>query len=130
MAFDFKKEHKELYFVTLHLRNASIHDQNVFNTAMAEMLSPIENPRYILIAKTMLKRYNYTFSFACPSIIGKKKEYVEILAEKLKATTGNFEPVYTHREDGRRLILKCRKYSYITYNEKAVGKKHRVSHWE
>ena len=124
------KEHKELYFVTLHLRNASIHDQNVFNTAMAEMLSPIENPRYILIAKTMLKRYNYTFSFACPSIIGKKKEYVEILAEKLKATTGNFEPVYTHREDGRRLILKCRKYSYITYNEKAVGKKHRVSHWE
>lgn len=122
--------HKQLYFVALHLRNASIHDQNIFNTAMAEMLSPIENPRYILIAKTKIKRYNYELSFACPSIMGKKKEYVEVLAEKLKATTGKFEPVYTHREDGRRLILKCRKRSYITYNEKAMGKKYKVSHFE
>ena len=121
--------HKQLYFVALHLRNASIHDQNIFNTAMAEMLSPIENPRYILIAKTKLKRYDYELSFACPSIIGKKKEYVEVLAEKLKATTGNFEPIYTHREDGRMLILKCRKRSYITFNERAMGKKYKVSHW-
>ena len=122
--------HKQIYVVALHLRNASIHDQNIFNTAMAEMLSPIENPRYILISKNMFKRYNYELSFACPSIIGKKKEYVEVLAEKLKATTGNFEPVYTHREDGRRLILKCRKRSYITFNEKAMGKKYKVSHWD
>ena len=122
--------HKQIYVVSLHLRNASIHDQNIFNTAMAEMLSPIENPRYILISKNIFKRYNYELSFACPSIIGKKKEYVEVLTEKLKATTGNFEPVYTHREDGRRLILKCRKRSYITSNEKAMGKKYKVSHWD
>ncbi len=122
--------HKQLYFVSLHLRNASIHDQNVFNTAMAEMLSPIENPRYILIAKTKFQRYNYELSFACPSIIGKKKEYVEVLAEELKSTTGTFEPVYTHHEDGRRLILRCRKRSYITFNEKARGKKYKVSHLE
>ena len=121
--------HRQLCFVALHLRNASIHDQNIFNTAMAEMLSPIENPRYILISKTKFNRYNYKLSFACPSIIGKKKEYVEVLAERLKATIGNFEPVYTHREDGRRLILKCRKCSYITMNEKAMGKKYRVSRW-
>ena len=121
--------HKQLLFVALHLRNASIHDQNVFNTAMAEMFSPIENPRYILISKNIFKRYNYELSFACPSIIGKKKECVEVLAKKLKSTTGNFEPVYTHCKDGRRLILKCRKRSYITFNEKAMGKKYKVSHW-
>lgn len=121
---------KKLHYVSVHLRNASIHDQNIFNTAIAEMLSPIENPRYILIAKTKFKRYNYKLSFACPSIIGKKKEYVEVLAEKLKATTGNFEPIFTHREDGRKLILKCRKHSYITFNEKAKRKKYKVSHWE
>lgn len=123
-------EQNQLYFVTLQLRNASIHDQNIFNTAMAEMLSPIKNPRYILIAKTIYNRYNYKFSFACPSIIGKKKEYVQVLAKQLKSTTGNFEPVYTHRENGRKLILKCRKYSYITFNEKAMNKKYKVSHWE
>lgn len=122
--------HKQLYFVALHLRNASMHDQNIFNTAMAEMLSPIENPRYILISKNIFKQYNYKLSFACPSIIGKKREYVEKLAKKLKATAGNFELVYTHREDGRRLILKCRKRSYITFNEKAMWKKYKVSHFE
>lgn len=122
-------EQNQLYFITLQLRNASIHDQNIFNTAMAEMLSPIENPRYILIAKTKYNRYNYELSFACPSIIGKKKEYVQVLAKQLKGTTGNFEPVYTHRENGKKLILKCRKYSYITFNEKAMNKKYKVSHW-
>lgn len=122
--------HKQLYFVSLYLRNASIHDQNIFNVAMAEMLSPIENPRYVLVGKNIFNKYNYELSFACPSIIGKKKEYVEVLAEKLKATTGRFEPVYTHREEGRKLILKCRKSSYITFNEKAKEQKYKVSHWE
>ena len=121
---------KHLNFVTVRLRNATIHDQNIFNTAMAEMLSPIENPRYILISKNIFKRYNYELSFACPSIIGKKKEYVEVLAAQLKSGIGNFEPVYTHREGGRSLILKCRKRSYITFNEKAMGKKYKVSRFE
>ena len=121
---------KEKYFVSLHLRNASIHDQNIFNTAMTEMLSPITNPRYILIGKTRFNKYKYELSFACPSIIGKKKEYVEVLTEKLKATTSKFEAVYTHREDGRKLILKCRKRSYLTLNEKALGKKYKVTHLE
>lgn len=124
------KHDKDFHFVSIFLRNASLHDQNIFNTAISEMLSPIENPRYILIAKTRFKRYNYELSFACPSIIGKKREYVNILAKKLKETTGNFDIVYTHKEDGRNLILKCRKHSYITYNEIAMGKKYKVSHWE
>ena len=121
---------KELYTVSLRLRNASMHDQNVFNTAMTELLSPIKNPRYLLIAKNVFNNYNYTLSFACPSVIGKKKEFVQVLAKKLKATTGNFEPVFTRREYGRRLILKCRKHSYITFNENATGKKYRLSHWD
>lgn len=121
---------KDTFSVTVQLRNASVHDQNVFNAAMTEMLSPIENPRYILIAKGFCNIYNYTLSFACPSVIGKKKEYVEILAEQLKNSTGKFQPVYAHSEDGRSLILKCRKRSYISLNERAIRKGYKVSHWE
>lgn len=122
--------HKELCFVAVYLRNASVHDQNIFNTAMAEMLSPIENPKYVLIARGDIKRYNYELSFACPSIIGRKKEFAEIFADELKETTGKFKVIYTHRENGRRLILKCRKRSYITSNEKVINKKYKVTHWE
>ena len=121
---------KGLGTVNLVLKNAPVHDQNVFNTAMTEMLSPIENPRYILIKRGFLRKYNYQCSFACPSIIGKKKEYVEILSKKLKTKVGKFEAVYTHKETGRKMILKCRRKSYITYNEKAVNKTFKVSHWE
>jgi hypothetical protein len=83
-----------------------------------------------LISKKGEGRYNYKLSFACPSVIGKKKEFVEVLAKKLKNSTGNFDAVYTHKEEGRMLILKCRANSYITANEKAIGKKYKVSHWE
>lgn len=124
------KEDKVWHTVSLKLRNASVHDQNVFNTAMTEMLSPIENPRYILIRKNIFRKYDYSQSYACPSVLGKKKEYVEVLAEKLRGSTGNFEPVYTHREDGRRFILKCRKRAYITHNQRRMNKKYKVSHWE
>ena len=121
---------KNLGHVAMYLRNASVHDQNVFNTAMTELLSPIENPRYLLIRKSGLFGYNYALSFACPSIIGRKKEYAQVLADKLKATSGKFEAVYTHREGGRKMILKCRKYAYITQNEKIVNRKYKVSHWK
>lgn len=123
-------EERDLSVVALQLRNASIHDQNVFNTAMTELLSPIENPRYILISKNIFQQYNYRLSFACPSVLGKKKEYVAALAKRLERTTGRFEAVYTHKEDGRRLILKCRRRSFISENARAAGKRYRVSHFE
>lgn len=121
---------KDLSEVNLVLRNATVRDQNVFNTAITELLSPIENPRYILIKKAFLRKYNYSYSFACPSIIGKKKEYVEVLSKELKRSLGSFTAVYTHREDGRKLILKCRRNSYVTYNQRMIDKKYKVSRWE
>lgn len=117
-------------FVRLSLRNASIHDQNVFNKAISELLSPIENPRYLLIRKSWFRRFDYRYAFACPSVLGKKKEYAETLARNLKGNTGTFETVFAHREDGRKLILKCRRKAFITYNQKILTKKYKVSHWE
>ncbi len=123
-------EDKHFRYVGISLRNASIHDQNIFNTAMAEMLSPIENPKYILVKKQLFPKYNYKYSFACPSVIGKRKEYAELLAEKLKYSTGKFVLVYTRNENGRAFILKCRKASYITYNHRMMNKKYKVKRWE
>lgn len=119
------RQDKQLSYVSLYLRNASVHDQNVFNRAMAEFLSPIDNPRYLLIRRNVLGKPSYRFSFACPSVIGKKKEYAEVLAKKLKKV-GRFELVFTRREDGRRLILTCRKKSYINVNQRNLEQIYRV----
>lgn len=121
---------KELLAVSVCLRGASVHDQNIFNAAMAELLSPIENPRYILIGKGLFGRKSYGLSFACPSALGKNKECAQIFEKELKGACGGFFLVYTRTEEGRRLILECRKSSYITKNHKLLDRQYKVRRTE
>lgn len=87
----------------------------------------MEDPRYILVSKSG-KKYNCRLSFACPTILSKKKEHAQLLAKKLSATSGTFEAVYTQREDGRQLLLQCRQESYITENQNNLKSKYTLSH--
>ncbi len=118
-------------WIRTELLNASVHDQNLFHGAMKELLSPIENPRYLLLPKRKMIGYQYSFALACPEVLGAKKEYAECLAKKLKHSMGKLEAVYTRTENGRKLILTCRRASYITYNDKVLyQRRKRVSRWE
>ena len=119
-----------LYFIT-ELLSASVHDQNLFHEAIKELFSPIENPRYLLIPRRKSGKFLYRYSLACPEILGTRSEYAECLAEKLKRSMGNIEPVYTRTEKGRKLIMTCRKASYLSYNDRVLyGRRKRVSRWE
>lgn len=115
--------------ISLSLEKATVREKNVFAKAVTELLSPIDNPRYLLIGtnKSFGKiRRDYIKSFSCPSVIGVKKENVAVLAKHLKATTGTFELVFTRSESGRKELIKCRKLSYINLNGKAVQSKKTV----
>ena len=114
------------HIVSLSLRGASVHDQNVFQTAVAELFSPIEDPRYVLVARTGLGRYRYDRVFACPAVLGKNRESVELLAANLKKAVCRFTPVYTRTEEGRRTLRNCRRQSYITAAEQPVEKRLRL----
>ena len=115
--------------VKLTLGNASIHEQNIFNVAINELLSYIVNPKYVIIMKKSFKR-NYNYSFAVPSIIGQKKEYVELFVDYLKKNLANFDYEYTRNVEGRKILLQCRKKSFITYNEKFLNKKKKIVNYE
>ncbi len=116
--------------LTVVLCGASIREENLFNTAITEMFSPIDNPRYILARKNIFKEPDVRISLAVPNIIGQKKEYAEEFYKELQKHTGKLLLVYTRNEYGRRFILDCRKKSYITLNYKQINKKHKVSNWE
>ncbi|MCH5160819.1 MAG: DEAD/DEAH box helicase family protein [Clostridiales bacterium] len=119
-----------LYFLT-ELLNASVHDQNLFHQAIKELFSPIENPRYLLIPRGKFGRYRYRYALACPEALGSKNEYAKCLAKHLQKSMGNIETVYTRTEQGRKLILTCRKHSYITYNyNELYGRRKHISRWE
>ena len=118
-------------FIETELLNASVHDQNLFHEAIKDLLSPIENPRYLLIPRSKFGGYRYRYALACPEILGTRSEYAECLAKKLKRSMGNIETIYTRTAQGRKLILTCRRKSYITYNDREVyGRRKRISRWE
>ncbi len=120
---------KQGIYINVSLINATLYEQNLFNTAITEFLNPIENPRYVIIRKNCFKKYNYKYSFACPSVIGKNKETAEIFKRYLSKLMGKYDLVYTRSEEGRKLILKCRQKSYISYNAKKLMKKHKLNRW-
>lgn len=109
-------------------------EKNVFTEAVKELLSYIDNPRYVLVKKHRILFWSikdYIHCYACPSIIGMNKERVKVLVKYMKASSGKFEKIYTRSEAGRKELLKCRKYSYINNNEIAIkGKKVVKTKWE
>ena len=115
--------------IQIELLNASVHDQNLFHAAVEDMFTPIRNPRYIL-APGCFGKYFCWRAMACPEILSSKKEYAEKLAEKLKTLTGKLQVVYTRTERGRRLILKCRKSSFVSKNYAALHRSKQLSRWE
>lgn len=117
------------YIFSIMLENDTIHEQNIFNKAISELLSPIDNPRYIVVMKKR-KKIDYKYSFACPSIIGQNKMYVDILVDELKKKVSSFDAFYTRNADGREVILKCRKKSLITKNDRMINKKKKVRNYE
>ena len=116
--------------LTVVVCGASVREENIFNTAITELFSPIENPRYILARKHIFNEPDERVSLAVPSIIGQKKEYTEEFFKEIQKHTGKLLLIYTRNEEGRRFILSCRKKSYITLNYKQINKKHKVSNWE
>lgn len=115
--------------VSVTLKNASAHEKEVFKKAITELLSPIENPRYVLVRKKG-GRYIYSQSYACPAVLGAKKETARLLADNLYNSMGEAEVIYTRSREGRAELLKCRKQSYINLNDIHIrGKKAAVPEW-
>jgi len=119
-------------FVQCGIRGATLHEKKVFAEAMRELLTSIDNPRYLLIKEMkVLGIRRFGQSYACPSVIGAKQEYVDKLMHHLRHTSGAFGCVFTRNEAGRRALVICRRRSYINRNEMFItGQKVVRKRWE
>ena len=98
--------------VACSLEGASVREENLFVGALGELLSPLENPRYLLIRLLSVLGIPLRLpsqSYACPSLLGGKKETAELLRKELEASGDRFELVYTRSEEGRKTLLDCRR---------------------
>ncbi len=116
------------------LTGATAHEKSVFARAVREMLTAIDNPRYLVIRRVRLLLFSwkdYSQSYACPVILSAKKETVELFAQALDRTGFKYDMQYTRNEEGRRELLRCRSQSYINRNDIYVkGKKAAVTQWD
>jgi hypothetical protein len=75
-----------------YLKDSTIKENSVFREAFLEMLSEIDNPRYII-------KTGRTY-FAVPDIIGSKRENVDFLLEKLRIIR-SCDLIFTRNPDGK-----------------------------
>lgn len=108
--------------------NLPADENNLFIQSLQEFLDPVENPRYLLIRHTrFMKKIRQTDYFAIPSAISPNKKAVEIFNGLWKKYIGDCEIVYTRSAEGRRVLLKARKYAFSAAKQKASKK---LSKWQ
>jgi hypothetical protein len=114
--------------VRCRLTGGTIYDTSQFLDGLAELLGPVENPRYLLVRRSVLwgilRRADY---HAVPTALGRKKEHAEALAEEWRRRVGPADLVYTRGTDGRRLLLKARAQSLAAGFQRLAG---RLSVWQ
>jgi superfamily II DNA or RNA helicase len=85
-------------------------EQTVFLRALKEVLSPIQNPRYLLARRRIWRFFREDY-FAVPDVLARKKEFAEQFARLWSRVVGPVQLVYTRTPEGRELLLRARNHS-------------------
>ena len=100
-------------------------EQATFLRALREILSPIDNPRYLLARRRIWRIFREDY-FAVPDVLARKKEFAEMFAQRWKRLVGKVELVYTRTPEGRKVLLRARNHSLSGAFQKRAE---RVSCW-
>jgi len=101
-------------------------EQATFLRALREILSPIDNPRYLLARRKIWRIFREDY-FAVPDVLARKKEFAEMFAQRWKRLVGPIQLVYTRTPEGRKLLLRSRNHSLSGAFQKRAE---RVSCWK
>lgn len=92
----------------LSLSGGTFHESSIFADCLAEILMPIDNPRYLIVRDGEafnLKRQDY---HAVPAVLGVKKDRAELFLDKWRLYVGPSELIYTRSNLGRSRLLRAK----------------------
>ncbi len=105
-------EEGEYGMLFCRMDGGSNREKSMYLQALQEVLNPIENPRYLLIRKSMWwNRFTRKDYHAVPAVIGAKKDYAEFFAEMWAKHVGRMNLVYTRNREGRIELIRARNKS-------------------
>ncbi|WP_375581416.1 DEAD/DEAH box helicase family protein [Marivirga tractuosa] len=92
-----------------HLEGGTTFDKSTFISALQEVISPINNPRYVIIRKNIfmlfVKQKDY---HSVPEILGRNKNLAEYFKNQWERLVGSCDLVFTRSLEGRKLLLRSR----------------------
>tara|TARA_R110001599_G_scaffold299847_2_gene504915 strand:+ start:158 stop:2899 length:2742 start_codon:yes stop_codon:yes gene_type:complete len=105
------------------LHGASRAEERIFLDALSEILGPIENPRYILIRKSLLGWIKRTDYHAVPTLLATHKNDAEYFADCWNRHIGPVQKIFTRQRQGRKILLRARASSMAAGFQRFVDRR-------
>ena len=107
----------------IYLEGANQHDCNLFVGILDEIIAPIENPRYLLVNQSWLKRkLGFRNYYVVPSQFAKRKEDAQVFKKYWNKHVDGSKILFTRNLEGRKHLLKAR-FAHMRYQFEEVSEK-------
>lgn len=110
-----------------YLNGGTLKQRQLYAQSVQEMLSPVDNPRYLLMQRIKRKAYRF---YCVPEALGKNKENAQLLCHALNHQHRDFVLIYTRSLEGRKALLKARLQAMNPEVTVALGKMKRLRNIE
>lgn len=95
--------------VYCHLEGATTYGKSIFIQSLEEIVSSVENPRYLVIRKSRLfKLFGQRDYHAVPELLARKANLAAIFKKHWLKEVGPCEVIFARSEEGRAQLLKAR----------------------
>ena len=115
------EEDKDSYCIFAYLKGGSMRDKELFSQTLGEFFAPVDNQRYLLVAKKAPA--GQSKYFVVPSLFEKRKEEAQLFLDAVAPQLGDYQLVYTRNEVGRKVLLEARLKSLANKNDRLIIKK-------
>ena len=115
------EEDKDSYCIFAYLKGGSMRDKELFSQTLGEFFAPVDNQRYLLVAKKAPA--GQSKYFVVPSIFEKRKEDAQLFLDSVAPQLGDYQLIYTRNEAGRKVLLEARLKSLANKNDRIITKK-------
>jgi len=94
--------------ISCALEGATSHESSLFLDSLEEILSPVENPRYLIARVGMGSHAGVDDYYAVPEILARQKACAKHFLDAWNRYVGAGELIYTRTIDGRESLLRAR----------------------
>jgi len=127
---DLREDHELLDWLAAHpwLTDPAAQIEDILDapellSAIAELLGPVGNPRYVLVRRSSLAGLARADYHAVPAIIGGHKDHAEAFAKIWRQNIGGSDLVFTRNADGRQTLLRVRMRSFAAGLQRNVDRR-------